>query len=87
MKVRTVFALALFCVALAPVGAKADQAQDDQNACMSDAMTVCGQFIPDRERVGTCLVQNRSRISAPCRAAIVRFNSPTASRAKTSTVR
>jgi hypothetical protein len=87
MKIRTVFALALFWLALAPVAATADQAQDDQNACMNDAMTVCGQFIPDRERVAACLMANRRHISAACRTALTHFNSPTASRARTTTVR
>jgi len=79
MKIHTAIAVSLFCLALAPVGAKADQ-QDDQQACMNDAMTVCGQFIPDRERVGTCLVANRARISPACRAAVAHFNPKTAAR-------
>ena len=31
---------------------------------MNDAMTVCGQFIPDRSRVAGCLMHNRAHISA-----------------------
>jgi hypothetical protein len=42
-------------------------------------MSICGQFIPDRERVGACLVSNRSRISPACRAAVAHFNPKTAS--------
>ena len=48
-------------------------AQDDHYACMSDAMSVCGQFIPDRERVARCLMANRSRISPACRVALKHF--------------
>jgi hypothetical protein len=72
MKVSTIFALTLLCTALAPVAAKAD-AQQDQDACMVDAQTFCGQFIPDRERVAQCLMTNRSRISPACRLALKRF--------------
>ena len=72
MKIRTVLALSLFCAALAPVAATAD-AQQDQDACMVDAQTVCGQFIPDRERVAQCLMSNRNRISPACRVALKRF--------------
>ena len=79
MKIRTAIAVSLFCLALAPVGAKADQ-QDDQQACMNDAMTICGQFIPDRERVGACLVANRARISPACRAAVFGLKCATAAR-------
>jgi len=76
--IHTTLALAAFCLVLAPAALRADP-QEDQQACMSDALTVCGQFIPDRERVGICLVSNRNRISAACRTALKRFNPHTAS--------
>jgi hypothetical protein len=79
MTIRTTLALTTFCLALAPAAVRAD-AQQDQQACMNDAMTVCGQFIPDRERVAACLISNRSRISVACRNALKRFNPRTASR-------
>src|SRR5580704_4553890 len=79
MKTHIALALATFCVALTPAVVRADS-QDDQQACMSDAFAVCGQFIPDRERVGSCLAANQSRISPACRAAIQRFNPQTAER-------
>jgi len=79
MKIHTAIAVSLLCLAFAPTGAKADQ-QSDQQACMNDAMTICGQFIPDRERVGACLVANRARISPACRAAVAHFNPKTAAR-------
>jgi len=72
MKVRAALAFALFCLILAPVAVRAD-AQQDQDACMMDAQVVCGQFIPDRERVAHCLMSNRSRISPACREAIKHF--------------
>ncbi len=78
MKICTILAFATFCLALAPPAVRAD-AQEDQAACMSDAMTVCGQFIPDRERVAACLFSNRNRISVACRDALKRFNPRTAS--------
>ena len=73
MKSSTAIALSLFCLTLAPLGARADE-QSDQQACMGDAMTICGQFIPDRERVAACLISNRSRVSPECRSALSRFN-------------
>ena len=82
MKLSTTIALSLLCLTLAPLGASlgamADE-QSDQQACMGDAMTICGQFIPDRERVGACLFSNRSRISPACRTAMLRFHPKTAS--------
>jgi hypothetical protein len=40
---------------------------------MQDAQTVCGQFIPDRERVAHCLMANSRKISPACRAAVRHF--------------
>jgi hypothetical protein len=72
MNIRTFLALGLLCLSFAPVAANADQ-QQDQDACMQDAQTVCGQFIPDRERVAQCLMKNRSKISPACRTALKHF--------------
>lgn len=73
MRIRAALALAVFAWVLSPANLKAD-AQQDQQACMNDAMTICGQFIPDRERVAACLFANRGHVSTACRAALSRFN-------------
>jgi hypothetical protein len=65
-------ALALLCL-VAQLTAAPARAQDDHYAGMSDAMTVCGQFIPDRDRVAHCLLASQSRISPACRTALKRF--------------
>jgi hypothetical protein len=79
---RTNFALALvtFCLTFAPATVRSQdsqssytESQDDKGACMADAFAVCGQFIPDRERVAACLIANRSAVSPACREAIKRF--------------
>ena len=72
MNIGTFLALGLLCLTFVPVVAKANQ-QQDQNACMQDAQTVCGQFIPDRERVAHCLMANRRKISPACRTALKHF--------------
>jgi hypothetical protein len=72
MKIVGALAFLMFCLTLAPVAVRAD-AQQDQAACMNDAQTVCGQFIPDRERVAHCLMANRRHISAACRVALRHF--------------
>jgi len=58
---------------------KAQAEVDGQQACMQDAFSFCGQFIPDRDRVGACLFANKSRISPPCREAMKRYTPRTAS--------
>jgi hypothetical protein len=94
MKTRFALALVVFSVALAPATIRAEdqdtQSQNsqpqysetptDRGACVADAFTVCAQFIPNRERVGDCLMANSSRISLPCREAIKHFVPETATR-------
>jgi hypothetical protein len=77
MKIPTAFAFATIAIALWPAAASADDS--GQNACMHDAFSICGQFIPNREQVAACLISNRSRVSPACRDALAHFNPRTAS--------
>jgi hypothetical protein len=86
MKPRHAAALAVLCLVLdllymwrsplvlqlAALPSRA-QDQDGHNACVTDAVTVCGKFIPDRERVAHCLLDSQSRISPACRTALKNF--------------
>jgi hypothetical protein len=92
MKIQTALALSssLTFFALVPTAASSAEAQDEQNACMGDAFSVCGHAIPDRDRVAACLARNINRISMPCRTVMLRYSKPTnppmiATRAKLST--
>lgn len=73
MKIQ--LALALAFLALAPVAATAET-QEEQDACMNDAFTICGDAIPDRNKVGACLAHNISRISPACRTVMLRYQKP-----------
>jgi len=77
MKIQTAFAFATIAIALCPAAASADDT--GQNACIQDAFSICGQFIPNREQVAACLISNRSRVSPACRSALTHFNPRTAS--------
>jgi hypothetical protein len=72
MKLCSAAALVLLCLTL-QLSTAPSYADDDHFACMSDAMSICGQFIPDRERVARCLMANRGRVSLACRAALKHF--------------
>jgi len=72
-------AIAACCVSYTSAPASAG-AQEDQTACMNDALTVCSQFVPDRDRVASC--SNRSHISPACRMALTQFNPKMAATAK-----
>ncbi len=39
---------------------------EEQQACTNDAFQFCQNFIPDRNQVFTCLLNNRNQISAAC---------------------
>jgi hypothetical protein len=53
---RFVYRLALPVVVLVGAAGAADaQNPDVQQACTPDAMRLCGQFIPDRDRVTACM--------------------------------
>jgi len=43
------------------------ETREEQKACINDAFRFCLSAIPDRDRVFTCLMENRSLISAACR--------------------
>ena len=81
MKIKLAIVLALF--ALAPVAASAET-QDEQNACMNDAFNVCGEAIPDRDRVAACLARNIKRISPACRTVMNRYSKGSPARTKVS---
>ena len=73
MRNQAVFA-ALF-LALMPVAATAET-QEERQACQDDAFNVCGDAIPDRERVAACLARNINRISVACRTVMQRYQPP-----------
>ena len=78
MKFQATLALTIFATALFSAPASADE-QGGSSACMQYAFSICGQFIPDRERVAACLISNSSRVSPECRSALSHFNKRTAS--------
>ncbi|MFZ1922957.1 MAG: hypothetical protein WBD53_16375 [Xanthobacteraceae bacterium] len=81
MKTRTMLTLASLTVAISSwtLLGPALAEESGQQACMQDAMSVCAAYIPDRERVATCLISNRGRISPACRSALSRYHPQTAS--------
>jgi hypothetical protein len=41
---------------------------EQQLACTPDVLRLCGEQIPDTNRIVACLRQNTSQLSSPCRA-------------------
>ena len=86
MGIRFSLAMVTLCIAFTPLTATAGE-DEDRGACINDALTVCSEFIPDRERVAHCLISNRDRISEACRTALTHFDQPAASPAKVAAVK
>jgi hypothetical protein len=74
MKLR--LALVLLGASLAPAFSPAFSAlaQSGPNeavqrqACMGDAMRLCGAYIPDRNRIRDCMAAQVEQLSPPCRS-------------------
>jgi hypothetical protein len=40
---------------------------EQQQACSGDAMQLCGEFVPDVERITACMIRKKSQLSPGCR--------------------
>jgi hypothetical protein len=40
---------------------------EQQQACMGDALQLCGEYVPDVDRVTVCMIRNRAQLSPGCR--------------------
>jgi hypothetical protein len=51
--------------------------QEQQQMCTGDAMRLCGDAIPDVDRVTACMIQKRASLSDGCKA-VFRYEPPAA---------
>jgi type II secretory pathway component PulL len=66
---RPILGLAAACaLALMSNSAAAQGTPEQRAACEGDAQRLCSQFIPDVDRIKTCLGQYRRYLSAACRS-------------------
>ena len=49
------------------------QAQDEQQACENDVFSLCGEAIPDRDRITACLRRNWKDVSRQCRSVLANY--------------
>jgi len=49
------------------------QTQVDQNGCQDDVFALCGEFIPDRDRIVTCLRHKWREVSPTCRSTMASY--------------
>ena len=55
---------------------------EQQQMCSGDAMRLCGEYIPDVDRITACMIRKYSQLSEGCRAV---FDAPPAASAPTPT--
>jgi hypothetical protein len=70
---RACLMLAMALSVLLLPGAAQAYTPEQQQACTGDAFRLCGDAIPDVDRVTVCMIRNRSELSPGCR---VYFRSP-----------
>jgi hypothetical protein len=63
-------ALSLMWVLPAAAQRSDDAGMQNQNACQGDAQRLCNEFIPDRNKVASCLFKNKRQLSQACRTVI-----------------
>ncbi len=63
---------ALVCLALMSVPAAAQGTPEQRAACENDAMRLCGDFVPDVDRITACMHRKRAFLSPRCRAVFTR---------------
>jgi hypothetical protein len=49
---------------------------EEEQACTNDAFQFCQNYIPDRNRVFTCLVSNRDQLSVACHTVMAPYLPP-----------
>jgi hypothetical protein len=64
------FAISIGCgIAASPAFSQENRGTfEQQMACTPDVFRLCGELIPDANRITVCLRQNTSQLSNPCRA-------------------
>jgi hypothetical protein len=68
-----ILAASLLAFAIGTSGAIAHTAEQEQ-MCSGDAMRLCGEFIPNVDRITACMIQKYSQLSDGCKSV---FHAPT----------
>jgi hypothetical protein len=43
---------------------------DPRQVCQNDALSLCGEFVPDEQKITACMIRKHRQVSAECRAAM-----------------
>ena len=70
-RLKTSLALAGLSLALAVLvqpGTGFAYTPEQQQACTPDAMSLCGEFVPNVDAITACMIRKKSQLSPQCRA-------------------
>lgn len=70
MRIVCLLALPVGALLCGLTGAGAQGTPEARQACTPDAMRLCSEFIPDANRVKSCMLSKRSQLSVECRTAM-----------------
>lgn len=74
LKCRSLLCAAAGTLALLAVAAGSNQAfaqsSDAADKCTPDVMRLCNEYIPDKDRIVSCLKAKRRQLSADCSSAL-----------------
>lgn len=77
MKFASTITLAFLLATPAAFAQQGQQApegmQQEQQACESDVYSLCGEAIPDTDRIATCLRAHWSKVSHACRSVMAEY--------------
>jgi hypothetical protein len=60
--------LALALAVLVQPGTGFAYTPEQQQACTPDAMSLCGEFVPNVDAITACMIRKKSQLSPQCRA-------------------
>ena len=64
---RIAAALSVLAAYSNPSDAQQQGTQEERDACTPDAFRLCGEFIPDADKITVCLKKNRNQLSPNCK--------------------
>ncbi len=65
---RAAFSMIIVALAAMPATAHAEPTESEQRtACMADAVRLCFWYIPNREKITSCMAAKRDQLSQGCR--------------------
>jgi hypothetical protein len=67
VSLRTAAALSALVALASPSLGQQQGTQEERDACTPDAFKLCGEFVPDADKITACLKQKKNELSPACK--------------------